>query len=675
LAVTDQINQLINQPIKVPKSIQERMDRGRARMKDGAAKRNECLAFWRSDQYRYTNEKNQLVAQSTITNYLDRSGKPPHRARTTRNLIFDVVEREVSASTSRVPSYEVSPSTTDPEDIGAARLAEKVALYGYDKWGIRSATESAVRYAVIADEGFVWPYFDTTVGPYIQLEDGTSIGQGEVKIRVLGPNEVYWEPGLNFEESRWHAIEQARDIESIQQVPGFVGGKITPDAFSSDIANRKVAQNIKLVMVTDYLERPSPQYPQGRWLTIANNRVVVPERAYPCTDGGGEVIDEPVLHKLSYAKDPDSDRDQGLVRHLLDSQRAINNSVNKTIEWIALALNPQVIIQNGEFKQRLTDEPGQVYHAVGSGQITWRPVPPVPPELFTTKSQAEGDMARIAAQNDIPSNVESARGIQALIERDTGRKQSFIANLAEFHSRLMRHCLYLVQKHYTEERLLKVRGRFGPEILKDFTGAQLRSQVDITVLPGSLEPRTKAAIEQRIMNFAQLGWITPEAAMSAINSGTAEKLVEGYELDVARANQVIQKIKDGSFILEPPRPLFPGEGVDPVTGQPPMDLNTGQPISEAPGWMPRPFDNIRVHKTVFEDWMKTSDYESLPPEARSGANEYYQALLSLEAAEAQRAAQLQQQQAQDQGMFNAAKPQQASPLPSLPGAGGEAAPQ
>lgn len=661
-------NTNLNEDQKVPAKVQERISRGRNRMRQGSAKRNECLKFWRSEQYFWTDQKGNLNSLPTTTNYYEQSGKPPQRQRTTRNLIFDVVEREVALSTSRIPSYQVSPSTTDPEDIGAARLAEKVALYGYDKWNIRAASEEVVRYAVIADEGFAWPYFDNQVGPFIK---GTNVGIGDVRIRVFGPNEVYWEPGLNFEDSRWHAVEQARDPESIYQLEGYTGGKLTPDAQGSESLTSESTPEAKLVLVTEYLERPCPEYPQGRWIVIANGRVVVPERPYPCADYDGEPIDEPILHKLSYARDPDSDRDQGLVRHLLDAQRTINAAASKSVEWLVLALNPQLLIRNGGLAkgQRLTDEPGAVYNVVGNGEMEWRPVPPVPQELFQIKGQAESDIARIAAQNDIPGNVESARGIQALIERDTSRRAAFIANLAEFHSRLMRHCLYLVSRHYTEERLLKIRGRFGPEAIRDFTGAQLRGQVDVRVYPDSIEPRTKQAMEQRIMNYAQLGWVSPEAAMAAINSGTAEGLIESYELDLARANDVIQKIKEGSFMEEPSRRVFPGEAME-------IDPQTGEEIQvaeEVPGWIPRPFDNVRVHKQVFEDFMKTTDYDDLDEVGKEAAALYYDTLLKLEAEQTARDQAAQQQMAEGLGMNNAAKPQQAAPLPSLPG--GDTPPQ
>ena len=668
-----------NEPREIPKSIEDRIKRGRERMKDGATEVTECFKFWRGKQYWYRDSYGNLTQQNTVTNP-DRSGKPSWRIRRTRNLIKDIVGHEVSNATQRVPAYEINPSTADPEDVSAARLASKVARYGYDKWKVRLATKSVVTFAVVGDEGFAWPYWDSSVGPYIPTvnEEGETsvIGQGEVRIRVFGRNEVFWEPGLRFEDSPWHAIEQARTLESVYEMEGFIKGtKLTADANSAEAHDMGESRpHTQLCLVTDYLERPCAKYPRGRWLTMAAGKQIAEERPYPLVDVNGEAVDEPVLHKLAYVVDPDSDRDLGLVRDLLDAQRTVNDCTNKQLEWKNLCLNPQMVVRNGELLEERTDEPGAVYTATGSGEIVVIQPPQIPGELSEIKQEAIADMARMAAQNDIPSQVESGRGIAALLEKDANRRADFIADLADFHSRLMRHCLVLVQRHYTERRTLPIVGRTGPDRISDFLGAQLRGQVDVTVLPGSIEPRTRAANEQKIMSFAQQGWITPEAAMAAINGGTAESLANSYELDVARANEVIQMIRGGTFLRQPPRPVFAGEDpgfeVEPEyqldqSGQPMLDPMSGEPIvlvpgvpaTTMPGWMPRPFDNPSVHLSVLSDWMKTPSFTELDEEGMRAANAYYAALQDIEIRKAQRDAELQNQQASALGMQNAAKPQ------------------
>jgi len=177
-------------------------------------------------------------------------------------------------------------------------------------------------------------------------------------------------------------------------------------------------------------------------------------------------------------------------------------------------------------------------------------------------------------------------------------------------------------------------------------------------------PRTQAATEARVRWFAEMGWITPQAAMAAVNGGTAEKLVQSYELDIACAQRVIEKIKAGPATLFSVPPRFDPDKVDPATGQ------MG---AEVPGWMPREFDNISVHMQVLEDWMKTTDYETAPQEVQHAADLYYGGLKQIKTEKEQEQAQAQAQMAEGLGMANAGKPQGAKPLPNRPGIDQQAA--
>src|SRR4051812_46120969 len=178
---------------QIDKTIETRLKRGKGRTRQGDTKRTECQKFVRGDQYVYATQQG-LRSQATTSDYATRSGKPPWLPRMVRNLLADVVWRERSAATSKVPNYEVDPSTPSPENASAARLAGKVLRYGYDKWSIRKAVAIVVKNAIVADEGFAWPHWDSSVGPYIDDGEDGVIGQGEIKIDTFTRSQVGWEP-------------------------------------------------------------------------------------------------------------------------------------------------------------------------------------------------------------------------------------------------------------------------------------------------------------------------------------------------------------------------------------------------------------------------------------------------------------------------------------------------
>jgi hypothetical protein len=675
--------------IEPPPDIMENVARAVGRMRELAPYRNECYEVWRGNTYAYVNAEGRLTAQSTAISTNRRGGKPNHRVRMRLPMLMPIVRTEVANATSRVPSYEINPSNSDPETQNAAHVASQVALYGYDKWRIKSVTERVVTHALVGDEGFAWPFWDPSIGPALPdvvdpetgEGDAEDLHEGEINIRVYSGNEVGWEPGVPFDDARWYVIVQARPLDQVKEMPGYYAGDLTSDASASRSMSSTNSNMTKLILVTEYLERPSPKFADGRRLCMANGRVIAQPGKYPLEGPDGTILDEPVLHKLTVIKDPDNDRDLGMVRFLIDAVRQYQDARNKQSEWKNLAMNPQLMVAPGMLLTPLTDEPGAIIEVGRPDQVQWRPTPPVPQILSEIQDRAKADLGFLASQNEIPSQVEAARAIQVLTERDNTARGAFLGNLAEWHSRLMRHCLTLVEKHYTEGRLIQINGWSGPENIQDFKGADLMDQVNVRVSPGSIQPLTREFMEQRIMNWAQLGWVEPHMAMAAIEGGAAEGLIKSYELDIARANRIIQQIfEDPESVLSgenvpnaqmqpPPQPMqAPQMGPDgapmPVAPQPPPQI----PL-DVPWWMPRPFDKIPVYKNEFENAMKTQRYDLAPAPVKEMLLLAYNGLLQLEAEQQAREAAAQTAQAMELGMGNAAQPQ-AKPMPSMPGISG-----
>lgn len=630
-----------------PPEIVKRVERAKKQIKQLAGLRNECLAMYRGDHYQF--QPGALVNASGVLNDSTRligpaSGVEPYRAKAVRNFIPDFVRREVSIATTRTPVFDVLPTGTDREKIEAANVAQKVALYGHDKWKFRDLATRVATLAVITGEGFAWPYFDSTVGPYIQ----EGVGVGEIKIRILHANQVGWQPGVAYDDSRWYVVQHVLPIDEVKEMFGYMGGDLRGDASTSTLINTPNDEDNSLVLVTEYLERPSSKYQHGRRLTIANGRQIVKERPYPLVDRDDNVIDEPVLVRLIRDVDPENDRPRGMVADLVGPQRAINDLESRKLEAKNLGLLPMLITKNlRPTAPAIKPVPGAIYNLRGDGEFGWSP--PIPAQIITQlndmKQTTLDDMGRIVAQNDPPKNIESSKALQVYNERDVSARAVFLSNVAEWYARTMQRCLMLVQRHYTEPRVIRINGINGSESIDNFTGAQLSDEIDVRVSPASIEPRTREGVANVVNQLLQMGKVDVQRGLLAIQNGSLEKLTESYDKDVARANRVIQSLKEG------PETFLAGQGMPDGT----------------PDFMPRKFDNVSVHKQVFEDWMKTVDFEQSDPVIKEAAMLYYDGLDKLEQQRAAEEQQRQIQMAQGLGMANAAKPGGAG-VPSLPSA-------
>lgn len=650
--------------IPIEPYIQTRLRRGREQMRRRSQLRRLCVRFWRGEQYWYLNDRGQLNSLPTEL-FSGKGGKPPHRIRNTYNFIHQIVEGKVSQSTQRVPGYDITPSTTDPEDIAAARIAAQVATYGYDKWRLRRVAQKVVTNALVQREGFAYPYFDPNCGPFTDLievdEEGNTsesrVGQGEVRVRTMNRSEVMWEPGVDFEDSRWHAVEQAQVIDEVKAMAGYLGGGLAADANTNETPSfRDDPDERNMVLVTEYLERPSLKNPKGKREIMANGRVIFEPEDYPAKDAKGQITDDLVIHRLSYTVDPEGD-DRGLVEHLIDLARTINDCWNKILEWKNRCLMPQMTAPRGSNLQRRDDTPGATfYYNVVSGQKPeWENPPPIPRELFEILDKAIEQMRTIAS--DVFAEPEpdlAAKTLNTAVEQSRVRWQGFLGDLAEFHSQVMRHCLTLVAQHYTEQRQIEVRGQYDWAVIPDFAGQDLRSQMNVRVLPGSLESKGRVQTLQELQ-FIQQNWpgaIGPDQAIAVLHSGNPDELLKSPQYDIARAARLVRLIRRGPEALQSIQPVLRA-----------MPDGT---VMEVPGWMPRRQDNIAIYKQVIGDYMKTPDFEMQPPEIQELFNLVWGGLESSEMERAIEQAMLQDQVAQRMGMTNAAAPQGGKPLPSQP---------
>jgi hypothetical protein len=239
------------------------------------------------------------------------------------------------------------------------------------------------------------------------------------------------------------------------------------------------------------------------------------------------VVDEPALHRLSYAIDAASDKNRGLVQSLVEPMRSYDMSMNKGEEWIQLAQVPQVMAPEGSIITPITDEPGLVIetdpNVVAGSNVKpeWKPTQNAPEDIEQKRRISQEELSRISFDTEVPASVESGKQVQAIYELNQVAWQDFIIDLADVHALVARDNLTLVQRRYSEQRLKNFKGAAGWEDLAEFRGADIKGQTDVRVDPGSLEPRTRAAIEGRIsqMNLMFPGYFPPPVVLNGAQPG------------------------------------------------------------------------------------------------------------------------------------------------------------
>jgi hypothetical protein len=580
---------------QIDPKILRRVDRAETAMAAFEPRWREALSFFDNEQY---------VEVSAVTGELDRlerregGSKPRSRPRLTRNRYTAKITEEIALLQSRVPAYECQPINGDPQPVAAARLGDKALSSLHVSLDLAGVTQQVLVYTANCGQAFSFPYWNGYEGTVLDVnhETGAVTATGCMEIAVLAPWEVLYDGGTQFEKSGFWCIKRARPVEEVREEFGLKEHELKPDAVGLPGERGEAARD--LVFVYEWLRKPHDKNADGEWLCWANNRQLREQDAYPGSH------DDMVIHELAWIRRPHRHRPLGAGEQMVDIQRTFNRTINQIVAWQNLVLNPKILAAKGQLLQDPTDKAGEVieFRPMGTVVPQWQPVPDIPQGLFVQLDRCISDFEEICGRITENQDTNSASHVQALNEREMTRRGLVIKNLVRWYSSQGMHLLRLAKEYWTDDQILALQGRFGVSLIEGFRGTQLEGIAQVTVSETSLSPRTRASQEAKIMQYAQMGWIEPHQAMAALNAGTAEAIIDEYELDIARQHEEIMEMLQ---IGEVPVPDTIGElsSDDPEAAHKLLEqhlIEQAPPVEE--------FDNHAIHLDILRQYMKTSDW-------------------------------------------------------------------
>jgi hypothetical protein len=136
--------------------------------------------------------------------------------------------------------------------------------------------------------------------------------------------------------------------------------------------------------------------------------------------------------------------------------------------------------------------------------------------------------------------------------------------------------LDIMEKRYTEERLLSITGDTLSAQVKTFKGEQVKGNHRIKISLGSGMPQTKEARQTLIMTLVKEGYITKEKGLELLEFGDLEGLY--VNVDETAQKGELQSMIDGSQVV----------------------------VNE--------WDNHASHLKVLDDFLKSEEYKKTDPQ-------------------------------------------------------------
>jgi hypothetical protein len=555
----------------------------------------ENRAFFRGEQWLAINPSSGQIRTLARTGQL-RSG----RRRDTVNRLRPFTEGRLALYAMEKPAFEVVPADQDQQSIDGARQAEKFidAQWGENGWNVKATFPALARAGEIDGLAYLYVNWNSQLGETSNLPlpfgpDGQPVTDrsnlealdeagmlewrapekplGDVEFRIVRADALAVDPSVvsDWKTCRWTVETRALPKSLVEKIAGRPVDKILdeskdtmgeyspsdsrlPDVNIDEGEARSSGRRMKgMLVVHEAYITPGGDWPEGAHCIWLDRAPGAPLTAEPWKD---EVPYRPFMPK------PDGGhiiRSRGTVDDLKPVQIKLNRTYSSLGEWMDKVGNPPVIAPRGSIVGN------EIYGAPG-GIVEYN-VGYDKPEFFKASSepamtmsnyimQLEAEMSEIANQPNAARGVSPGGGVEsnvAIINQQQTVEQQLSGSSAELvrmYEWAIGRALKLVGKFYILPRMISSPGVSDAEEFQSFTGEMLKGASRFKIV-GSLQPRSKAAEETRIMQYAPLLGDKIAPYLGRLIQGDADGLAESLQLDAQRQKRKNRKL--ASVVADP----------------------------------------------------------------------------------------------------------------------------
>lgn len=625
------------------------------------------MAFYKGKQYTYFNRSLKRLESLPIED----GEKPRYRVRLVSNQINPGVHSLLAKLTKTKPVMYATPTSGSDADLKASQLADKLLQHWWTDLDLDDKLAEALLWAIVTGQGYWKITWDEHAGKSMRFLMAPDTGQpitddaladlyraelqkmgipdqamekvvylGDIKVEPISPFDIYLDDtAKTFDECKYAICTTYLTPAEIEK-----RWKIKVEADSQDGQNQEAPglsyglkrsePSVKAVHTGYFI--PQPELPNGRYVIWVDEEIVED------MDWDFPIQTIPFV-KFPGIRIPGSVYDMGDVEPAVPIQKDINKTLSQIVEYKNLTLKPRVWAPTGSLQGvRLTSEPGVVYeyNPMGGEKPTIEQLPSLPPYVFEHLNNLRQSIREAFGIVDItegtpPPNVEAGIAIDLLQEMATDRLAPRLLLLERVLSRAGEIMLKYAKKYYLEPRLLKITGSGSSS--KRFLQSDFEGGVNITVETGSALPRTRAGRQARILDYVDRGILRPDQAYKYLDIADLEGLAAQFKADEDHAYREHDRLLEGQplnmlAMQTAIQMVQMGQAMD-ERGQPIQDQQQAEQYVHTESLRPWPFEAYDAHIQVHAIFMKSKEFEKLPPQIQNDFITHYnltvQALMSI----------------------------------------------
>ena len=519
-----------------------------------------CSLFLQGKQY--------IRWDKNLKNYI---GIPQNRTRNrvTINMILNIFRNIQSRLSVAYPSITVLPASPSTEDIQKSEAAETLLRYYWHTADMKDVIGKAIEWLLLCGNAAFHTYYDPN--------------DQKVVTKAVSPYDVLFESGAtDVEESEWIALRHIVTKKELAQAYPEHEEYIMKSGDAPDRAYQTLYQRAagtegaqlkdRLEIFEVYMKNRSMGILLGKkWLFKSD----WPTRKCP-------------ISYIRYTNIPGRLWGVGMVEPLIELQIMYNKGRSQIIHNAELMGNPKWLVPktSGVGKDALADSrPGEkvVYNSTAGPPPQQVPAAPLPAYVLDNIRQLSAEMLDVAGVHSTSLGkraigIESGAAIQSLASKDTQQLQVTQANLERAVIEVAGCVIEMSKAYYNEPRMMKMMDETGRVVHKTLKGVDLCTDPDIYMEAGTLFRDEKPDRDQKVLEMAKLGLLTPQQALESLDYRTGNSRVTKRMIGFSHAHEMLQAIIMGNAIEI------------------------------------MPSDDLEAFKLVFEDFMRTEEYYDLDPE-------------------------------------------------------------
>lgn len=509
------------------------------------------MKFLSGSQYSCVDGRGEIVEEN---------GEFSWQSKQVFNHIAPIIESRLAKFSRVVPVVSVKPRSEDEEDVNNANLAEKLIKEAFKRADMNGVVNQVTAWSETCGTAFYKIVWNNNGGNRVGEIDGNAVYEGDVKIIPVSPFEIFPDSIYSENLSDLKSLIHARAM-NVGDIYDKYGVKVKGDDVGIYDLTSKSAIKIKnnatanvvpnSVVVIEYYEKPSTDYPLGRLIAVAGDNLLY-YGDLPYKNGKEGEYSFPFVKQESISVSG-CFFGTSVIERLIPIQRSFNAVKNRKHEFLNRLSMGIMAVEDGSIDVDDLEsdglKPGKVLvYRQGATPPEMIDESALPPDFKDEEDKLLSEFVAVSGVSDVTSsqqnaNLKSGSALELLVSQDNERMTVNAERIRRCYLEVARQVLKLYAQFISGVRVINYQDTFNKTKVCYADGNSAKSD-DVYLESENELLYTPIQKKQMLLSLYESGMLNDEEGKISVR--TKEKLLAllGYQdLDYNRGMSILHEEK------------------------------------------------------------------------------------------------------------------------------------